>query len=409
MPVEIKVPSFGESISEGVLARWIKKDGELVRRDEPVAELESEKATTEVRSPASGRVKATIGEGTTVPVGSVIGSIDESIAVPETTTRVPGVEALGHPSPGASKTQPQPPKQEKQLQPVLTAGMSPSARVHAESRGIDPGQLTGTGRGGRITKEDVLVGPNTNGHGQTPPVATSGHSGPRENRQRMSALRQRIAARLLESQQTTASLTTFNEADMSGIMRMRSEFKDKFEKKHGVKLGFMSFFVKAAVEALRAFPAVNARIDGSDIVYQNFYNVGVAVSTEKGLIVPVLKDADMLSFAAIEKEIGALAIKARDGKLATTDLQGGTFTVTNGGVFGSMMSTPILNPPQSGILGMHATINRPIAVGDQAVIRPMMYLALTYDHRIIDGREAVQFLVRVKECVEHPERLLLEV
>jgi 2-oxoglutarate dehydrogenase E2 component (dihydrolipoamide succinyltransferase) len=196
---------------------------------------------------------------------------------------------------------------------------------------------------------------------------------------------------------------------MSGIMRMRNEFKDKFEKKHGVKLGFMSFFVKAAVEALRAFPAVNARIDGSDIVYQNFYNVGVAVSTEKGLIVPVLKDADMLSFAAIEKEIGALAIKARDGKLATTDLQGGTFTVTNGGVFGSMMSTPILNPPQSGILGMHATINRPMAVGDQVVIRPMMYLALTYDHRIIDGREAVQFLVRVKECVEHPERLLLEV
>jgi 2-oxoglutarate dehydrogenase E2 component (dihydrolipoamide succinyltransferase) len=343
-----------------------------------------------------------IAEGATVPVGAVIGTIDESVAVPDAQEAKP-----------APATKAEVPAKVEKPQPVAQiansgkpAGMSPSARVHAQARGIEPGQLTGTGRGGRITKEDVLVGPNGNGHAASK-VAVK--SGPREERVRMSPLRQRIAARLLESQQTTASLTTFNEADMSAVIKMRADFKDKFEKKYGVKLGFMSFFVKAAVEALRAFPPVNASIDGSDIVYHNYFNIGVAVSTEKGLIVPVLKDADLMSFADIERELGVLAGKARDGKLTTSDLQGGTFTVTNGGIFGSMMSTPILNPPQTGILGMHAIINRPVAVDNQVVIRPMMYLALTYDHRLIDGREAVQFLVRIKECVEHPERLLLEV
>lgn len=398
MPVEIKVPSFGESISEGVLARWIKRDGEFVGRDEPVAELESDKATTEVRSPASGKVKVTVKEGATVPVGAVIGSIDESVMAPEKSQPAQKVEK---PVPAATASVAEK-KPEKQV------AMSPSARVHAQARGIESDSITGTGRGGRITKQDVLLRTATNGHAQeNPPVATGGQA--REERQRMSPLRQRIAARLLESQQTTASLTTFNEVDMSAIMRLRNEYKDKFEKKYGVKLGFMSFFVKAAIDALQAFPLVNARIDGSDIVLQHFHNIGVAVSTDKGLIVPVLKDADGMGFAQIEKEIGNMAVKARDGKLSTTDLQGGTFTITNGGIFGSMMSTPILNPPQTAILGMHAIINRPIAVGDQVAIRPMMYLALTYDHRLIDGREAVQFLVRIKECVEHPERLLLEV
>ncbi len=391
MPVEVKVPSFGESISEGVLARWLKADGELIRRDEPVAELESEKATSEVRATASGRLKTTAHEGQTVAVGATIGMIDESVKVPA------GAVASTPVASGES-----------------VPALSPAARIHAQSHGVEPARVKGTGRDGRIIKEDLVASgaPASNGtHAAVPasPAPAIIPSGPREVRQRMSPLRQRIAARLLESQQSTASLTTFNEADVTAVNELRGKFKDKFKEKHGVGLGFMSFFVKAAVEALRAFPAVNARIDGSDIVYQNFYNVGVAVSTEKGLVVPVLKDADRLSFAQIEKTIGELAVKVRDGKMAVGDLQGGTFTITNGGIFGSMMSTPILNPPQTGILGMHAIQKRAVVVADQIVIRPMMYLALTYDHRLIDGREAVQFLVRVKECVENPERLLLEI
>ncbi|MBX7104654.1 MAG: 2-oxoglutarate dehydrogenase complex dihydrolipoyllysine-residue succinyltransferase [Gemmataceae bacterium] len=394
MPAEIKVPSFGESITEGVLARWIKKDGEVVRRDEPVAEMESEKATSEVRSPASGRLKTTVPEGQTVPVGAVIAMIDESVTVPAAApTAAPVATAIA-----PSKAEP---------------AMSPAARIHAESRGVDPGRVAGSGRGGRIIKEDVLASTGPTSNGAATPVPASApmvvRSGAREVRERMSPMRQRIAARLLESQQSTASLTTFNEADMTGINELRARYKDKFKEKHGIGLGFMSFFVKAAVEALKAFPAVNARIDGSEVVYQNFYSIGVAVSTPKGLVVPILKDADALTFAGVEAGIAALAVKARDGKLTVDDLQGGTFTITNGGVFGSMMSTPILNPPQTGILGMHAINKRPVVVNDQIVIRPMMYLALTYDHRLIDGRDAVQFLVRIKECVENPERLMLEV
>jgi 2-oxoglutarate dehydrogenase E2 component (dihydrolipoamide succinyltransferase) len=397
MAAEIKVPSFGESINEGVLMRWLKKDGDLVRRDEPVAEMESEKATTEVRATASGRIKTTVPEGQTVPVGAVIALVDESASVPAAVPASAGGKTLTVP------------------EPVAAGGpaLSPAARVHAESRGIDPGKIAGSGRGGRITKEDVISGAVRSANGSptasVPAAPTPVSDGPRETRERMSPLRQRIATRLLESQQTTASLTTFNEADMSAISELRNRFKDKFKERHGVGLGFMSFFVKAAVDALKAFPNVNARIDGSDVVYQNFFNIGVAVSTEKGLVVPILKDADRLGFADIEKGIAALAVKARDGRLAVGDLQGGTFTITNGGVFGSMMSTPILNPPQSGILGMHAITRRPVAVGDQVVIRPMMYLALTYDHRLIDGRDAVGFLVRIKECVENPERMMLDI
>lgn len=399
MPVEIKVPSFGESVSEGVLTRWIKKDGDVVRRDEPVAELESEKATGEIPAPAAGRIKTAVAEGATVPIGSVIGVIDETAAVPAAEPVPAPKQAVAAATPVA----PSPPTKQP---------MSPAARIHAESRGVDPSQLTGTGRGGRITKEDVIAGPSTNGNSAAAPpepAPTIVASGERETRQRMTPLRQRIATRLLESQQTTASLTTFNEADMSAINALRAAYKDKFKEKHGVNLGFMSFFVKAVVEALRAFPSVNARIDGSDVVYQHFYNVGVAVSTERGLMVPVLRDADRLSFAAIEKSIGQLAVRAREGKVTVADLQGGTFTITNGGIFGSLLSTPILNPPQTAILGMHSIQKRAVVVNDQVVVRPMMYLALTYDHRLIDGREAVQFLVRVKEGVENPERLMLEV
>lgn len=397
MPVEVIVPSFGESISEGVLARWLKAEGDYVRRDEPIAELESEKATSDLRAPATGRIKPIAKEGQSVAVGSTIATIDESVAAPVTAAASVPAQPQAAPAPGPQAAH-----------PVL----SPAARVHAQSRGVEPSQLTGSGRGGRIIKEDLIGnGPASTNGTRPPPVAapTVAASLPREVRQRMSQLRQRIATRLLESQQTTASLTTFNEADMSAINELRARYKDKFKDKHGVGLGFMSFFVKAAIEALRAFPEVNARIDGSDVVFQNYYNIGVAVSTEKGLMVPVLKDADAMSFAEVEQAIGDLANKARTGKIAIGDLQGGTFTVTNGGIFGSMMSTPILNPPQTGILGMHAIQKRAVVVNDQIVIRPMMYLALTYDHRLIDGREAVQFLVRIKECVENPERLLLEV
>jgi 2-oxoglutarate dehydrogenase E2 component (dihydrolipoamide succinyltransferase) len=296
--------------------------------------------------------------------------------------------------------------------------------VLAEARGIDPGQLTGSGRGGRITKQDVLEHPRDgNGASREGDPASRGRQRPvekdktpvapgspeRETRQRMSAIRQRIAAKLVESQRATASLTTFNEVDLSAVMALRARFKDKFKEKHAIGLGFMSFFVKAVVESLKSYPLVNARIDGGDIVYQHFYDVGVAVSTEKGLMVPVVRDCDRKGFAEIEQEIAALAGKARDGKISVGDLQGGTFTITNGGIFGSLLSTPILNPPQTAILGMHAIQKRPVAVEDQVVIRPMMYLALTYDHRLIDGREAVLFLVRVKECVEDPDRLMLEI
>lgn len=399
MPVEVRVPSFGESISEGVLARWIKRDGELVRRDEPIAELESEKATSEVRAQTSGKLKTAIAEGQTVAVGSVIASIDDSVAVPDAPQLTK--EAQSVPMKTANTTSP------TSAKVVANVGLSPAARVHAEIQGVDPGRLSGSGRGGRVIKEDVLVPTPTNGAVSKPPNVPT--SGPREVRERMSALRQRIAARLLESQQTTASLTTFNEADMSVIQQLRSRFKDRFQAKHGVGLGYMSFFVKAVIEGLKAFPLLNASIDGSDIVYHHYYNIGVAVSTEKGLMVPVLKDADRLSFAAIESAIADLAVRARDGKITVADLSGGTFTITNGGIFGSMMSTPILNPPQCGILGMHAIQKRPVAKDDQVVIRPMMYLAMTYDHRLIDGREAVQFLVRVKDCLESPERLMLDI
>lgn len=402
MPVDIKVPSAGESVSEAILARWLKNDGDAVKADEPVVELETDKASQEVAAPAAGRLRTTVAAGTTVAVGAVIGRIEE------------GVVAPAEQKPAAPPTS---------LAPTvpLEAALSPSARLRVESQGIDPHRLTGSGRGGRIIKQDVVgngspkpAAAPAEGNGQAKrleplPATVPMPTDPRERRERMSGIRQRIAARLVESQQSTASLTTFNEADMHAVNELRSKYKDRFKEKHGVGLGYMSFFVKAAIEALRAFPLVNARIDGSDIVFQDHYDIGVAVSTERGLMVPILRDADRMSFAEIEKQVSALAGKARDGKIAVTDLQGGTFTITNGGIFGSLLSTPILNPPQTAILGMHAIQKRPVVVNDQIVIRPMMYLALTYDHRLIDGREAVQFLVRIKDGIENPERLMLEI
>jgi 2-oxoglutarate dehydrogenase E2 component (dihydrolipoamide succinyltransferase) len=417
MSVEIKVPAVGESITEGTIARWLKSNGAAVKANEPVCEVETDKATTEVMAPAGGRLAIAVKEGQKVAIGAVIGQIEEGAAAapsPSAPPPVPAAKRDGNAHAPAARPQTSP-------EPVL----SPAARQLAATEGIEPSQLTGSGRGGRITKEDVLAHLQQRGadsaSGESvssvpappPPAVSAAETKPqgdrRERRERMTPIRARIAERLLAAQQTAAILTTFNEADMSAIMSLRTKYKESFQKKHGVGLGFMSFFVKASLEALRAFPAVNASIDGSDIVYHDYYDIGVAVSTEKGLMVPVLRNAEQLSFAAIEKGIADLAQKARENKISVADLQGGTFTITNGGIFGSLLSTPILNPPQSAILGMHAIQKRPVAVNDEVVIRPMMYLALSYDHRLIDGREAVSFLVRIKECLENPERMMLEI
>jgi 2-oxoglutarate dehydrogenase E2 component (dihydrolipoamide succinyltransferase) len=398
MTIEIKVPSVGESVTEGVLSRWICKSGQGIKAGEPVFELETDKASQEIPSPAEGILEIVVPEGEKVLVGAIVGRISPgkvAATVQPAAGAVPAASSSAHP---------------------LQSSASPAARHIAAEQGIDTSKITGSGRDGRVIKEDVQASAS---NAKVVPASTVNSvavnvaakpSGPRgETRTRMSTLRQRIAERLVSAQQNAAILTTFNEADMSAIMALRAKYKDSFQKKYGVGLGFMGFFVKAVVEAARAFPTVNARIDGTDIISPGYLDVGVAVSTEKGLMVPVLRDADKLSFAQIEKGIVDLAVKARDGKISVADLQGGTFTITNGGVFGSLLSTPIINPPQSGILGMHTIQKRPVAIDDQVVIRPMMYLALSYDHRIIDGREAVGFLVRVKECVENPERLMLEI
>ncbi len=404
MPVEIKVPPAGESVTEALVSKWLKADGDYVQADENIVELETDKAVMELPTTQAGRLKIITQQGNKVPIGTLLATVDEKAAAPEKSAAPAPVT-----TPAAVK--PSAPSTSAAKEPVL----SPAARVHAEMKGIDPASLTGSGRDGRIIKEDVLkvqnkpvsTGQIVTATSQATVVAQP--AGMRESRQKMSMIRARIAQRLVESKQTTAQLTTFNEVDMSGIMALRNKFKDKFKEKYGINLGFMSFFVKAVIEGMRAFPLVNARIDGEEIVMQHYYDIGVAVSTERGLMVPVVRNCENLSFAQIEKQIGEMAIKARDGKIAVSDLQGGTFTITNGGVFGSLFATPILNPPQSGILGMHGIKERPVVVDGQIVIRPMMYLAFTYDHRIIDGRESVQFLVRVKECLEDPQRLMLEV
>jgi 2-oxoglutarate dehydrogenase E2 component (dihydrolipoamide succinyltransferase) len=418
--ISIKVPSVGESITEGILSRWLKPDGSSVKAGEPLFELETDKATNVVPAPASGVLKAAVEEGQTVAIGASIGTLDPDAApaAPKETPASVKPPTPAAPSGDGSAASPAP-------------ALSPAVRRLVAENELDPARVAASGRGGRLTKGDVLAhlevrpstptavaepppvpAPATEAKPAAQPVAAplpsrAESEGPRETRQRMSGLRQRIAQRLVEVQQTAAILTTFNEADMSAIMALREKFKERFRTRHGVGLGFMSCFVKAAVEALKAYPTVNGRIDGNDIVHHNYYDIGVAVSTDRGLMVPVLRDADRLSFAEIEKAIVGFAEKARQGTITVDELQGGTFTITNGGIFGSLLSTPILNPPQSGILGMHAIKKRPVVVDDQIAIRPMMYLALSYDHRIIDGREAVSFLVRIKECLEDPERMML--
>ena len=423
MTVEIKVPTLGESVTEATVIQWFKSAGEAIATDEMLLELETDKVTLEVPAPAGGRLaEIRVEAGDNVEVGAILGLIEEG--------------AAGEP-PAPVETPAPVPKPEPEI-PATAAlhSLSPAVRKLVADNDIDPSSIPATGKDGRITKGDVLKAidaaapqpaPETTAQpapqpapeaAPRPAAAPQPSAAPpappradneREQRVRMTRLRQRIAERLKEAQNTAAMLTTFNEADMSAAMALRKEYRDIFEKKHGVRLGYMSLFVKAVITALKEIPAVNAEIDGTDIIYKNYYNIAIAIGSPQGLVVPVLRDADALSLAGIELAIRELAAKARDGKLAIEDLMGGTFTITNGGVFGSLLSTPILNPPQSGILGMHAIKQRPMVVDGGIEARPMMNLALSYDHRIIDGSEAVTFLVRIKECIEDPQRILLEV
>lgn len=390
MAGEIIVPSLGESVTEATIAKWFKKVGDAVTADEPLVELETDKVTMEVNAPASGKLKdIQVPEGKTVSVGALLGSIEVGAKGAAASAPAPAAKTA---APAASVPAA---KDDKQA--------GPAARKLMDETGVKP--ATGSGKDGRVTKGDVLEAassPSTKS--QAPSTASGART---EERVKMSKLRQVIAKRLKDSQNTAAILTTFNEIDMTNVISLRADYKDLFEKKYGLRLGFMGFFVKAACAALKEIPAVNATIDGDEIIYKNYCDVGVAVGTDQGLVVPVVRNADQMSIMEIEAEIARLAGKAREGSLAMSDLSGGTFTVSNGGVYGSLMSTPIINPPQSGILGMHKTEERPIAVKGQVVIRPMMYVALSYDHRIIDGKESVTFLVRIKEAIEDPRRLLL--
>lgn len=404
MTVEIRVPAMGESISEAIIHQWFKKVGDAVAMDEPLLELETDKVAIEVNATAAGvleEIKADA--GATVTVGAVIGAIKEGAA--------PSAKPAAAKPAAAPQPAPQPAAQPAP-QPAAGAGALPAARKMIAEQGLEGQAIAGTGKGGRVTKGDVLEHLAAAPAAAVAPAAAK-PSGPRpeaarEERVRMSQLRRRIAQRLKEAQNTAAMLTTFNEVDMSAVMAARARYRDAFEKRHGVRLGFMSFFVKAAIVALKDVPACNAEIDGDDVVYKNYYHIGVAVSAPQGLIVPVVRDADQMGFSDIEKTINDLGKRARDGKLKLDELQGGTFTISNGGIFGSLLSTPILNPPQAAILGMHKIQDRPMVVDGKVEVRPMMYLALSYDHRIIDGREAVTALVRMKECLEDPERILLD-
>jgi 2-oxoglutarate dehydrogenase E2 component (dihydrolipoamide succinyltransferase) len=441
MAVDLTVPQLGESISEAVVGKWHKKVGESVATDEPVVALETDKVTVDVPAPAGGALaQIARKEGDRVKVGEVLGSISPGESVPAKAStaaresvpaeapsaaresvpaRAPTAVRESAPAgaPAAARDgQPQLVQRspERNTGDRRAAFLTPVARRVAEDNALDPGQIRGSGSGGRIVKDDVLQ--LLGGTAETlrkapaePPSPAPRTDGQREERVRMTPLRRRVAERLLQAQSTAAILTTFNEIDMSRVMELRKTYQEKFLEKHGVKLGFMSFFVRACIDALKAFPEVNAEIDGEDVIFKHYYDIGVAVSGSRGLVVPVVRDADRLSMGEIEKRIAELATKARNDKLTLDDLKGGTFTITNGGIFGSMLSTPILNPPQIGILGMHNIVDRPVVRGGQVVIRPIMYVALSYDHRLIDGREAVQFLVRVKEGIEEPERLLLEV
>ena len=407
MSIEIRVPTLGESVTEATVATWFKKPGDAVAVDEMLCELETDKVTVEVPSPVAGTLSEIIAaEGQTVGVAALLAMITEGAAVAKP---VPAAKPAEAPAPVAAEPAPAPAPAAKDVEDA------PSAKKLMADNDMARDAVTASGKDGRVMKEDVLAALAAPKPAAAPaPVAATPRApvaaadAGREERVKMTRLRQTIARRLKEAQNTAAMLTTYNEVDMSGVMGLRNEYKDLFEKKHGVKLGFMSFFTKACVHALHEVPDVNAEIDGDSVVYKNYVHMGIAVGTPTGLVVPVVRDADQMSFAEIEKAINALGVKARDGKLSMADMQGGSFTISNGGVYGSLMSSPILNPPQSGILGMHKIQDRPVVVGGAPVIRPMMYLALSYDHRIVDGKGAVTFLVRVKEALEDPRRLLMD-
>lgn len=410
MAIAVQIPSLGESITEAVLIKWHKKTGDRVSKDEPICELETDKANVDVPAPGEGVIRVKVSEGDTVAIGQEIASIDTAGSAAEAKTSEPAaVQAT--PPPQASKAAP----------------ASPAAQRVISETGAEPSSISGTGRGGRITKQDAIAdarrsapakagmppeSPKSSAIPEPPGTAAPQQHGASQDgtrREPMSRIRLKIAERLVAAQQTAAILTTFNEVDMTAIQELRGRYKERFTEVHGVSLGLMSFFVRGCVQALREFPRINAFIDGSDIVYHDFVNLGIAVSTQRGLAVPVLRNVHLMSFAMIESEIKRLALAARDGKLAMDELSGGTFTITNGGIFGSLLSTPILNPPQSGILGMHTIQKRPVAVDEKVEIRPMMYTALSYDHRLVDGRESVSFLVRLKQLLEDPARLMLEI
>jgi len=411
--MEIKIPEVGESILEALVANWMKNDGDAVAKDDIICELETDKVNVELNAEASGILHIVVPVGETVPIGTVIATIEEG-AVAETAVAEPAAKEPSE-APAAKQTT-------ATREQTASAPVNPAARLKAEEHGIDLGKVDGSGRDGRVILDDVLAQTKPAEPSQeaqkdqageesqkaTPIAPETTDDGRPVTRQAMTPIRQRIAARLLQARQQTAMLTTFNEADMSWIKKLRGRHQEHFTEKHGIKLGMMSFFVKASIEALKEYPAVNARIDGTDIVYHHYYDIGIAVGTDRGLVVPVLRDADQLTFAEIEQQIADLAAKANARKLTLADLEGGTFTITNGGVYGSLLSTPIINPPQCGVLGMHSIQDRPLVVDGEIVIRPIMNLALSYDHRLIDGREAVGFLKLIKEYIEDPSELFLE-
>jgi 2-oxoglutarate dehydrogenase E2 component (dihydrolipoamide succinyltransferase) len=430
MATEIRVPTLGESVTEATVGKWFKKSGDAVKADEPLVELETDKVTVEVPAPASGVLEEIkVSEGQTVAVGTLLGAIRNGAAVSEAKNEKPAPA----PTPAAAKPTAQAERPAKNSAKGEMPAPGPAARKKLAEAGIDASDVAGSGKRGQVLKEDVPAAKPKAPEPEAAPAPRAASSSPparglapmpvpvqhlrvpsppndaaREERVRMTKLRQTIAQRLKDAQNTAAILTTFNDVDMSAVMKLRNEYKELFEKRHGVKLGFMGFFVKACLQALKDVPAVNAEIDGDEIVYKNYYHIGVAVGTERGLVVPVVREADRMSLAEIETQITDYGKRARDGKLRIEDMLGGTFTITNGGVYGSLLSTPILNAPQSGILGMHRIEERPVVRNGQVVARPMMYLALSYDHRIVDGKDAVAFLVRVKECLEDPQRFLLE-
>ena len=403
MSTEVKIPAVGESITSGVLSVWHKQNGDLVKEGEALFTLETDKISTEIPANAAGRLQIQVDAGQEVKIGEVVALLDESAQAP-----------VQGPKPAAPTEAPVAPARRESNETL-----SPAARRIVEEEKIQIKEVAGTGKRGQVTKSDLVQFLESKSSPSSPPQPSAQPApalpapvapvqSARTTRRKMTPLRKKIAAQLVMAQQNAAMLTTFNECDMTGVMQLRAQYQESFQKRHGVKLGFMSFFIKAVVDALQFVPAMNARIDGDDLIENHYYDIGVAVGTERGLVVPVVRDADKNSFAELEKQVAAYAGKARDGKLGLDDLTGGVFTITNGGIYGSLLSTPILNPPQSGILGMHKIQNRPVAIGDKIEIRPMMYLAVSYDHRVVDGKEAVTFLVRVKDCVEAPARLLLQ-